>query len=58
MVVHKVQSLRLLDFLINMATARTNGAYRQLLSRYSKPTLFVLDELMLLKSTQSEQQDE
>lgn len=40
-----------------MAAARTNGTYKKLLSKYARPTLLILDEWLLLKPTQSEQQD-
>ncbi len=54
---YTVQYLRLPDFLTDMASARTHGTYKKLLSKYARPTLLILDEWLLLKPTQSEQQE-
>lgn len=54
---YKVQYLRLPDFLTDMELSRKNGTYKKVLAKYARSTLLILDEWLLLKPTESEQQD-
>lgn len=49
--------VRLPDILIDLETARQEGNYKAVLSKYAKPTLLILDEWLLLQPTESEQKD-
>ena len=54
---YKVQYLRLPDFLTEMELSRQTGSCKKVLAKYSKSTLLILGEWLLLKPTNSEQQD-
>ena len=49
--------VRLPDLLIDLKTARDNGTYRKVMAKYANPILLILDEWLLMKPTQEEQQD-
>ena len=42
------------DLLMDLDIARTEGNYRKVMAKYSNPVLLILDEWMLLKSTDTE----
>lgn len=54
---YKVKYVRLPDLLIDLETARNEGNYKKLLAKYANPTLLIIDEWLLLKPSQREQQD-
>lgn len=54
---YNTKYVRLPDLLIDLRTARENGTYKKVLSKYSNPTLLILDEWLLMKPTPEEQTD-
>ena len=52
-----VKYIRLPDLLIELATARENGTFLKVLGKYTKPSLLILDEWLLLKLTEKEARD-
>lgn len=54
---YKTKYVRLPDLLIDLDMARQNGTYHKTLSKYSNPTLLIIDEWLLLKANESEQRD-
>lgn len=50
----KVRYVRLPDLLLDLDTARNGNNFPKVLSKYTKPTLLVIDEWLLLKLTESE----
>ena len=51
---YTVQYVRLPDLLLNLEIAKDDGTYQKVLSKYTKPTLLILDEWLLLKLSESE----
>ena len=49
--------IRLPDLFIELDAARQNGAYKDVLTKYAKPTLLILDEWLMLPPTESEKKD-
>jgi len=49
-----VRYVRLPDLLLDLEAARNDGEYSKVLSKYTKPTLLILDEWLLMKLTESE----
>ena len=47
--------VQLPDLLIDLKTARENGTYRKVISKYANPILLILDEWLLMNPTQEEQ---
>lgn len=47
--------VRLPDLLIDLEMARTDDSYKKVMSKYANPIVLILDEWLLLKSTNSEQ---
>ena len=45
------------DLLMDLDIARTEGNYRKVMSKYSNSMLLILDGLMFLKPTDTEQKD-
>lgn len=54
---YNTKYVRLPDLLIDFKSARNNGTYRKAMSKYANPILLILDEWLLMKPTQEEQQD-
>ncbi len=54
---YTVKYVRLPDFLIDMEIARNEGTYKKLMAKYCNPQLLILDEWLLLKPSEKEQQD-
>ena len=54
---YNTKYVQLPDLLIDLKTARDNGIYRKVMSKYANPILLILDEWLLIKPTQDEQQD-
>lgn len=52
-----VKYVRLPDFLIDMEVARSEGTYKKLMAKYANPRLLIIDEWLLLKPSEKEQQD-
>lgn len=52
-----VKYVRLPDFLIDMETARSEGTYKKLMTKYCNSMLLIIDEWLLLKPSEKEQQD-
>ena len=46
--------IRLPDLLIELETAKQNGKYQTVLSQYTRPTLLILDEWLLMPPNESE----
>lgn len=53
----KTKYIWLPDLLLDLEMARTENNYRKVLSKYANPLLLILDELLLLKPTETEQHD-
>ena len=49
--------VRLPDLLIDLDIARSEGNYRKVMAKYTKPLVLILDEWLLLKPTETEQKD-
>ena len=54
---YNTRYVRMPDLLMDLDIARTEGSYRKVMAKYSNPVLLILDELMLLKPTETEQKD-
>ena len=54
---YKTQYVRLPDMLMDLDIARANGSYKKALKKYANPVLLIIDEWLLLKPTEAEQQD-
>ncbi len=54
---YSVKYVRLPDLLLDLELARTEGSYKKVMDRYTKPTLLILDEWLLLKLSESESKD-
>ncbi len=53
---YSTKYVRLPDLLIDLKTAKNNGTYRKVMTKYANPILLILDEWLLMKPTQEEQQ--
>lgn len=49
-----VRYVRLPDLLLDLEAAKDDGDYLKVLSKYTKPTLLIIDEWLLIKLTESE----
>lgn len=49
-----VKYVRLPDLLLDLEAAKNDGYYQRILEKYTKPTLLVLDEWLLMKLSESE----
>lgn len=54
---YNTQYVSLPDLLIDLEMARTDGNYKKVMAKYANPVVLILDEWLLLKSTESEQRD-
>jgi len=54
---YKTKYIRLPDLLIDLEMARSEGTYKKVLMKYANPILLIIDEWLLLKPKDSEQQD-
>ena len=50
--------VRLPDLLIDLELARTDGTYKKVMAKYATPLVLILDEWLLLKPTEAEQEAE
>ena len=48
---------RLPDILIDLEMARGDGEYKKILNKYANPILLIIDEWLLMKPTEAQQQD-
>lgn len=53
----KTQYVRLPDLLIDLEIARNEGIYKKVMAKYANPTLLIIDEWLLLRPNESEQND-
>lgn len=51
---YTVKYVRLPDLLLDLEAAKNDGVYQKVMSKYTKPSLLILDEWLLVKLTQSE----
>ena len=51
---YTVKYVRLPDLLLDLQAARDDGTFREILKQYTKPTLLILDEWLLLKLDEAE----
>lgn len=51
---YTVKYIRLPDLLLDLEAARNDGTFLRVLPKYTKPTLLILDEWLLLKFSESE----
>ena len=51
---YTVKYVRLPDLLLDLEAARENGNFKQVLKKYTNPTVLILDEWLLLRLTESE----
>jgi len=51
---YTVKYVRLPDLLLDLEAARGNGNFKQVLKKYTNPTVLILDEWLLLRLTESE----
>ena len=51
---YTVKHVRLSDLLLDLEAARNDGYYQRTLEKYTKPTLLILDEWLLMKLSESE----
>ena len=51
---YTVRYVRLPDLLLDLQAARDDGNFREVLKKYTKPTLLILDEWLLLKMDEAE----
>lgn len=49
-----VKYVRLPDLLLDLEAAKNDGYYQRILEKYTKPTLLILDEWLLMKLSESE----
>ncbi|MDP2856880.1 MAG: IS21-like element helper ATPase IstB [Bacillota bacterium] len=54
---YSTRYIRLPEFLIDLAVARSEGTYRKTMSQYKKYDLLIIDEWMLISLTESEARD-
>lgn len=54
---YSTKYVRLPDLLIDLKISRDNGTYHKVMSKYANPILLILDEWLLMKPTEQEQQD-
>lgn len=54
---YKTKYVRLPDLLIELDMARDNHTYKKVLSKYASPKLLIIDEWLLLKPNEEQQQD-
>lgn len=54
---YSTKYVRLPDLLIDLKSAKDNGIYKKVLSKYANPILLIIDEWLLMKPTQDEQKD-
>lgn len=54
---YKTKYVRLPDLLIELDMARDSHTYKKVLSKYASPKLLIIDEWLLLKPTEEQQQD-
>lgn len=52
---YKTRYVRVPDMLLELKVARCNDTYNKVLDRYTKPTLLILDEWLLIKPTHDDQ---
>lgn len=53
----KTQYIRHPDLLIDLKLARSEGTYKNVIAKYTKPVLLIIDEWLLLKPTPTECKD-
>ena len=51
---YTVKYVRLPDLLLDLQVARDAGTFTNVLKKYTKPVLLIIDEWLLLKLTESE----
>ena len=51
---YSVRYVRLPDLLLDLQAARDNGTFSNVLKKYTKPIVLILDEWLLLKLTEAE----
>lgn len=54
---YKTKYVRLPDLLIDLELARSDGTFLKALSKYTNPTLLIIDEWLLLKANESDQKN-
>lgn len=54
---YNTKYVRLPDLLLDLKMAKENGTYKKTMAKYANPILLILDEWLLMKPTQEEQQD-
>ena len=54
---YRTRYVRLPDLLVDLDMARVNNNYRKTISKYTKPTLLIIDEWLLLKPNEAERKD-
>ena len=54
---YSVKYVRLPDMLLDLAAARDNGNFQEVVKRYTKPVLLIIDEWLLMKLDESECRD-
>lgn len=50
---YRTKYVRLPDFLIDLEYARSNGTYKKVMAKYTKPILLIIDKWLLTKPTES-----
>ena len=54
---YKTKYVRLPDLLIDLEMARSDGTFLKTLSKYTNPTLLIIDEWLLLKASETDQKN-
>lgn len=54
---YTVKYVRLPDLLLDLEIARSEGTYKKVMDKYTKPMLLILDEWLLLRLSESESKD-
>lgn len=54
---YTVKYIRIPDLLLDLEIARSEGAYKKTMEKYTKPILLILDEWLLLKLSEAESKD-
>lgn len=54
---YTVKYVRLPDLLLDLEIARSEGTYKKVMDKYTKPVLLILDEWLLLRLSESESKD-
>lgn len=54
---YTVKYIRLPDLLLDLELARSEGSYKRVMEKYTKPVLLILDEWLLLKLSEPESKD-